>query len=98
MTQFLTNNIKVPTGALYEIYAYQAVVTFANMGEEQGAYLGNTALRILNGERPEDIPLVTNRKAKIILNMELAKMLDITFSMDLVENAIFFEETQTREK
>lgn len=98
MVQFLTNNIKVPTGALYEIYAYQAMVTFANMGEEQGAYMGNTALRILNGERPEEIPLVTNKKAKIILNMKLAKKLEITFPMDLIENAIFLEEMKAMEK
>jgi ABC-type uncharacterized transport system substrate-binding protein len=98
MVQFLTNNTKVPTGALYEVYSYQALIACANMGEEQGAYLGNTALRILNGERPEEIPLATNKKAKIILNMKLAETLEITFPMDLIENAIFFEETQTREK
>ena len=97
MVQFLTDNIQVPTGALYEIYAYQAVVTFANMGEEQGAYLAKTALRILNGERPGDIPLVTNKKAKIILNMKLAKELEITFPMDLIEDAVFFEEIEGRE-
>jgi hypothetical protein len=43
------------------LYAYQALITCANMDEEQGGYMGRTALRILNGERPEDIPLVTNK-------------------------------------
>ena len=98
MVQFLMNNTKVPTGALYAVYSYQALITCANMGEEQGGYLGNTALRILNGERPEDIPLVTNKKAKIILNMKLAKKLEITFPMDLIEDAIFFEEIEGMEK
>jgi ABC-type uncharacterized transport system substrate-binding protein len=92
--QFLVNNIEVPTGALYEVYAYQALITCANMGEEQGAYMGRTALRILKGERPEDIPLVTNKKAKIYLNMKLAKKLEITFPMDLIDDAIFVEERQ----
>ncbi len=98
LVQFLTNNIKVPTGALYDVYAYQALITCANMGEEQGEYLADTALRILNGERPEDIPIVTNKKAKIYLNMKLAKQLEIIFPMDLIEDAIFVEETQVREK
>lgn len=98
MVQFLMNNTKVPTGALYYVYSYQALITCANMGEEQGAYIGNTALRVLNGERPEDIPLVTNKKAKIILNMKLAKKLEITFPMDLIEGAIFFEEIEAMEK
>ena len=98
MVQFLMNNTKVPTGALYEVYSYQALIACANLGEEQGAYMGTTALRILNGERPEEIPLVTNKKAKIILNMKLAKKLEITFPMDLIENAIFLEEMKALEK
>ena len=60
--------------------------------------MGNTALRILKGERPEEIPLVTNKNAKIILNMKLAKKLEITFPMDLIENAIFLEEIEAMEK
>lgn len=98
MVQFLANNIKVPTGALYEVYAYQALITCANMGEEQGAYMGRTALRILEGERPENIPLVTNKKAKIYLNMKLAKKLEITFPMDLIEDGIFVEERKARDQ
>jgi ABC-type uncharacterized transport system substrate-binding protein len=66
------------------------------MGEEQGAYMGRMALRILKGESPEDIPLVTNKKAKIYLNMKLAKKLEITFPMDLIEDAIFVGERKAK--
>jgi hypothetical protein len=96
MVRFLTANIHVPTGALYDVYAYQALITCANMGEEQGEYLGLTALRILKGERPEQIPLVTNKKAKIYLNMSLAKKLEITFPMELIEDAMFVEERKEK--
>jgi ABC-type uncharacterized transport system substrate-binding protein len=98
MVRFLSNNIQVPTGALYEVYAYQALITCANMGEEQGDYMGRTALRILNGDRPEEIPLVENKKAKIYLNMTLAQKLGITFSMQLIEDAIFVEENKAESR
>ncbi len=62
------------------------------IAEEQGWWTGKTALRILDGTPPADIPVTTNKESKILLNIQLAKRLGITFPMELLEKATFIEE------
>jgi ABC-type uncharacterized transport system substrate-binding protein len=69
-------------------------VRFALLGrvriaEEQGWWSGKTALRILEGTEPADIPVVANKESKLYLNMELAKRMKIKFPMELVEEGTF---------
>lgn len=92
MIDFIYNNTQKPTGAMYSIFSEFALITFANKGEEQGKYAAQTAIKILKGTSPEDIPIVFNQKAKIYLNMELAKIMNIKFPMDLIEQAAFVGE------
>ncbi len=68
------------------------LASFAKDGFEQGEWAANTALEILIGKKPGEIPLTTNKKARVILNMKLAKKLDIKFPMELIERATFAEE------
>jgi hypothetical protein len=49
------------------------------------------ALKIIDGKNPADIPIVTNKRAKIFLNMVLAKKMGIKFPMSLIEHAQFVE-------
>ena len=62
------------------------------VSEEQGEWAAETALEILAGKSPKEIPIVTNKEAKIYLNMPLAKRLGIQFPMELINSANFIGE------
>ncbi len=85
--QFIYDNTKIPTGHWDAWFKKNALITLATIPEEQGEYAGHTALEILEGKSPSDIPLVKNKKAKIFLNMKFAKKLGIIFPLDLIESA-----------
>ncbi len=90
--RFILQKTRVPTGNWDDWMAKFSLVTFANNPEEQGEWAAQTALRILAGTPPADIPIVTNHKARIFLNMELARKLGIKFPIELIERATFTSE------
>jgi ABC-type uncharacterized transport system substrate-binding protein len=59
----------------------------AKINSEFGEYVANTIIKIFNGESPSDIPLSVNKRAKIYLNMAIAKKLNIKFPINLIEKA-----------
>ncbi|WP_163338967.1 ABC transporter substrate-binding protein [Desulfopila sp. IMCC35008] len=87
IAQFILDTTKVPTGAYDEFMQSVAMVTLSTIPEEQGQWAAEQALNILGGVAPIDIPIVQNRKAKRILNMRIAKLLDITFPLDILESS-----------
>lgn len=84
---FIEKNIKIPIGTMDSWMSDLSLVGFTKLGSEQGEWAARTALRILDGENPKDIPIVMNKKATIFLNMRLAKKLSIKFPIDLIERA-----------
>jgi len=87
MIEFIEANTSIPTGSMQKFLIDYALITFSKIGEEQGEYAAKTALEILAGKSPQQIPIVSNKKAKIYLNMKLAKKLEVKFPMELIENA-----------
>jgi ABC-type uncharacterized transport system substrate-binding protein len=82
---FVSENIKVPTAAYDSFMNRISLLTLSTIPEEQGEWAAEKALEILNGTPPGAIPIVTNKKAKIFLNMKLARKLGIKFPMELIE-------------
>ena len=91
-TEYFITFTTIPSGSLAESNARYTLISYAKSGEEHGEWTAKTALRILGGESPGDIPIVRNKKAKIVLNMRLAKKLGIVFPIELIEMATFVEE------
>lgn len=87
MVTFVKGNTTVPTGAMQKYLSDYALLTLAKSGEEQGKYAAQTALDILAGRSPAQIPVVANKEASIYLNMFLATNLGIKFPVELIENA-----------
>lgn len=54
-----------------------AFATLESDPEEQGQLLGEIASKLIDGELPEDIPLVLPRKISLVVNLEVAKKLEI---------------------
>ena len=75
--QFAENNTRIPTGCLLDWLTPFSFLGATRLAGEQGAYVAATALKILNGTPIEDIPIVRNTQADIIINMKIAKKLGL---------------------
>lgn len=89
--EIIIANTKIPTGAISDEQGLYALLGRVKFGTEQGWWAGKTALKILGGTDPADIPITTNKESRIFLNMDLAKRLKIKFPMELLEKAKLIE-------
>jgi ABC-type uncharacterized transport system substrate-binding protein len=87
MVAFCEENAKIPSGAIQEEVAPYAFASYAKIAEEQGEWAANAGLQILGGKKPSEVGEVQNKKAKIILNMKIAKKLGIAPDLALVKQA-----------
>jgi ABC-type uncharacterized transport system substrate-binding protein len=85
--RLMHNAVSIPSGSPNEWMADYCMVTFAKNANEQGEWVAHAALEILEGRSPSSIPVATGKKARIFLNMGIAKKLGIRFPMELIENA-----------
>ena len=83
--RFILTNTRIPTAAYDAFMQNIVLVTLSTIPEEQGEWAAEKALEILDGKSPRDIPLVTNKKANMFLNMRLARILGIKFPMEMIE-------------
>jgi len=94
--KFVLENVRIPVGA----DAAPAILPLVLLGvtkdpQEQGEYAVSTALKILNGEKPSDIPIVKNKKGNLYLNLKIAEKIGAIFTPSMLRNA---EEIISKEK
>ena len=85
--KFVRAHTAIPTGCVQQNETTLALLGYLKLPQEQGAWAAETALRILSGTSPGDIPMVANQKAEIYLNLSLADILEIHFPLTLVKQA-----------
>jgi len=85
--KFVLENTKIPSGTELEIMMPFSLVGLVKVAEEQGEWSAQTALEILDGKKPSDIPLVKNKKGNLIINFRIAEKLGIIFSPTIIKNA-----------
>jgi len=79
---------KVPT--IYEYRPFVAAGGLMSYGSDETEYyhlVGTYVGKILNGERPADLPVVQSTKVELILNLKTAKALGITVPLPLIGRA-----------
>lgn len=84
---FVDRTIKVPVGTEHEWEMPFALVGVAKDFSEMGTWAAWTALRILDGVRPQRIPVTANRKGKLFFNPRIAKRLGISEAPPMAELA-----------
>jgi ABC-type uncharacterized transport system substrate-binding protein len=84
---FILENIQIPIGTVNKSMMPCSLIGLVKIDSEQGEWAAKTALEIIDGKMPSDIPLTRNKEGKIILNLELAEKLDIAFSANILKNA-----------
>ena len=94
--QLIMSSTTIPSGNWDAWMAPYSLVTFSTKPEEQGEWAAQAAYKILAGAKPATIPVVSNKKAKIILNMPLAKKIGIIFPVTLMQNATLIGPTRKK--
>jgi hypothetical protein len=84
---FVMKNTKIPTGSTMEFMTPFTVLTFAKSPEEQGEWSAKSALKILGGVKPSEIPLAENKRTVIYLNIPLAESMNLKFPIDLIKTS-----------
>jgi ABC-type uncharacterized transport system substrate-binding protein len=77
----------IPSGVYNDFLTPIALIGYVKVSEEQGEWAAQTALKILEGTSPADIPIAMNKKGKIYLNMRQAEKLGIKFPLKLIKRA-----------
>ena len=78
---------KIPSGTTDQSLHPYVLISYAKDVHEFGEYASKTALKILDGTAPSQIPMSKNKRAKVSLNMTLAKKLNIIFPIKLIDMA-----------
>lgn len=91
---FVLENTRIPTGSVEDWIAPYSLICLAKLGNEQGEWAAQAALRILAGAPPADIPVASNHHASTHLNMPLAKRMGVLFPIELIEQAVLVTEDQ----
>jgi len=84
---FVEANTKIPTGSAYDFTAPFALLSYAKVAEEQGAWSAEAALKIIDGTAPADIPVVQNEKGQLFINVRIAKALGLELPYQLLDSA-----------
>jgi ABC-type uncharacterized transport system substrate-binding protein len=84
---FIVEHVRIPTGSHNPFMAPYVLVSLAKEPEEQGEWAARTALKILAGARPADIPLAYNERGQLTVNLRMAQALGITFPLETLKAA-----------
>ena len=84
---FALENAKIPSGTFQSFMTNYTLIGMTKIPEEQGEWSAQTALKILDGVSPESIPEVTNKKSDLMLNLKIAKKLNIAFTPAMIRAA-----------
>jgi ABC-type uncharacterized transport system substrate-binding protein len=85
--KFLLRTTKIPTGTPLQFLDKFVVFTLGKYPEEQGEYAAHVALKIFDGAKPSDFPLVTNKRAKLTVNLKMAKAAGIVLPVSVLKTA-----------
>lgn len=83
----ISGNTKILSVTNHEWMMPYAILGYTKIPEEHGEWAGRAAVSILDGTKPADIPIVTNRKWDLWLNTGLLDSSGIELPRELVRNA-----------
>jgi len=84
---FVEENSKIPSGTNLTFEMPYSLLGIAKIAEEQGIWAAETALKILEGTSPSDIPIIQNKQGKSMINMRIAKKIGTVFKLSVLKTA-----------
>ena len=90
-TQFAFQHASIPTLVYYSAAMPYAMIGYAIFSEEHGTWAAATALRIIDGDRPEETPITQNKQGKLLLNLRYVKKLGVIIDRAVYRRAEIIE-------
>jgi len=84
---FIAKNTIVPTGTDDMDTGPYVLMAMASVPEEYGIYSVETALKIMDGKRPGDIPIVKGKRVRVIVNVAVARGLGARLQPSILQAA-----------
>ena len=84
---FVRENARIPSGSVQPWMAPFVMVAYSKDASEQGEWAGQTALRLLNGESPRNIPIVRNQRGEMMVNSPIANSMGVEVPTDILTRA-----------
>ncbi len=81
---FAVKHTVIPAGTMSLWNMPYTMLGYIQIPNEQGEWAARTALRILDGTKPQDIPVAQNKRGKLMLNIKIVKKLGI-----LIDRAVY---------
>ena len=85
--EFLLRETRTPTGTVNPHVAPYVIFTVEKFPSEHGAWAARTALEILDGRSPADIPMAENLDAALTVNLYMAEALGILIPLSTLKAA-----------
>lgn len=89
---FFLENTAVPTGSVTAWFAPYVLITMERDPFEQGEFAAQTTLDILDGTSPADIPVVSNARGKVVVNVNIAGTLELVLPVNFLRHAELYGE------
>lgn len=87
-------NLEIPSVTCDDFMMPYVVFGLTKVAKEQGEWAARTALEILNGKTPTEIPVTKNKQTKAYINKKLADKIDFRLSPELKEKVKNFKNIQ----
>jgi len=78
---FVLKNSRIPSGTCYDFMAPLSLIGVVKVAEEQGFWAADATLQILDGASPANIPITTNKRAKLFINKKIGDAMGIDLSI-----------------
>lgn len=78
---------KIPSGTVQMGPMPYSLVGYLKVAEEQGTWAANSAMEILRGRSPADIPIERNKEGQVVINLKMADAGSIEIPYSLIESA-----------
>lgn len=82
---FLAAHTRIPTGSVNSWMSRYVLLTYGKVPEEQGEYAAKTALKILGGASPAEMPIEENKMAQLTVNLKMAKAAEIVLPVSILQ-------------
>ena len=89
--KFVEANAKVVSGSWHDYLNGLSLLAFNKLGSEQGEWAADAALKILKGTPVSSIPLTTNKKGQLVVNVRIAKKVGVMPAFDTLQSAKVIE-------
>jgi len=89
--KFVETNAKLVSGSWHDYLNSLSLVGFNKLAKEQGDWAAEAALKILKGAAAGSIPVATNQKGELVINVRIAKKVGVTPPFEMLQSARVIE-------